>query len=299
MGFWSFFKKGDKKAKKLKIERHFRRRKNVKIGLALSGGAARGIGHIGVIKAFEEMGVDFDIIVGTSAGSFVGALYSYGWTSQQMMDALATLKTKDIRKSNWFILPSTTDTMIETIEKLMGGQKVFSDLKKRFVAVATNLKTGKEVRIESGSVAKAVACSCAVPGAFKPVKWDDKLLCDGGLVNSVPVNVCRELGADYVIAVDVNMTRGDGREINGFGDLINSTIGIMLKSNATSYLDLADFVLAPELKSFKSSKLENAIDMIREGERVVNEHKDEIIKILNAKPKKKDVVWVQKEVEHI
>ena len=73
----------------------------------------------------------------------------------------------------------------------------------------------------------------------------------------------------------------------------------MLKSNATSYLDLADFVLAPELKSFKSSKLENAIDMIREGERVVNEHKDEIIKILNAKPKKKDVVWVQKEVEHI
>ena len=107
MGFWSFFKKGDKKVKKLKIERHFKRRKNVKIGLALSGGAARGIGHIGVIKAFEEMGVDFDIVVGTSAGSFVGALYSYGWTSQQMIDALATLKTKDIRKSNWFILPST------------------------------------------------------------------------------------------------------------------------------------------------------------------------------------------------
>ena len=255
MSFWDFFKRGNKTTKKLKLERHFKRRKNVKIGLALSGGAARGIGHIGVIKAFEEMGVDFDIVVGTSAGSFVGALYAYGWDSKQMLDALSTLKTKDIRKSNWFILPSSTDTMIETIEKLMGGQKVFSDLKKRFVAVATNLKTGKEVRIESGSVAKAVACSCAVPGAFKPVKWDDKLLCDGGLVNSVPVNVCRELGADYV--------------------------------------------LAPELKSFKSSKLENAIDMVREGERVVNEHKDEIIKILNAKPKKKDIVWVQKEVERI
>ncbi len=294
MGFLSFFK-GKKANKELK----FKRRKDVKIGLALSGGAARGVGHIGVIKAFEELGIDFDIIAGTSAGSFVGALYAYGWDSAKMIDALGTLKTKDIRKSNWLILPSSTDTLIDTVDKLMGGQKVFSDLKKRFVAVATNLKTGKEVRIESGSVSRAIASSCAVPGAFKPVKWDDKLLCDGGLVNSVPVNVCRELGADYVIAVDVNISRGDGREINGIGDLLNSTIGIMLKSNATSYLDLADFVLAPELKSFKSSKLENAEDMIREGERVVNEHKDEIIAILNAKPKKKDMIWSKKEVERI
>ena len=297
MGLISIFKRNkDKKPKKDLV---FKRRKNVKIGLALSGGASRGIGHVGVIKAFEEMGVEFDVIAGTSAGSFVGAMYAYGWDSAKMIDALSTLKEKDIKKSNWFILPSSTDTMIDTIEKLMGGQKVFSDLKKRFVAVATNLKTGKEVRIESGSVAKAVACSCAVPGAFKPVAWDDKLLCDGGLVNSVPVNVCREMGADYVIAVDVNMTRGDGREINGIGDILNSTIGIMLKSNATSYLNLADFVLAPELKSFKSSKLDNAIDMVREGERVVNEHRDEIIAILNAKPKKKDIVWVQREVERI
>lgn len=294
MGFLSFFK-----GKKANKEFKFKRRKDVKIGLALSGGAARGVGHIGVIKAFEELGIDFDIIAGTSAGSFVGALYAYGWDSAKMIDALGTLKTKDIRKSNWFILPSSTDTLIDTVDKLMGGQKVFSDLKKRFVAVATNLKTGKEVRIESGSVSRAIASSCAVPGAFKPVKWDDKLLCDGGLVNSVPVNVCRELGADYVIAVDVNISRGDGREINGIGDLLNSTIGIMLKSNATSYLDLADFVLAPELKSFKSAKLENAEDMIREGERVVNEHKDEIIAILNAKPKKKDMLWSKKEVERI
>lgn len=294
MGLMNFFKR-----KKTKQNLKFKRRKNVKIGLALSGGAARGIGHIGVIKAFEEMGVEFDVIAGTSAGSFVGALYAYGWDSAKMIEALGTLKTKDIRKSNWFILPSSTDTLIDTIDKLMGGQKVFSDLPKRFVAVATNLKTGKEVRIESGSVSKAIASSCAVPGAFKPVSWDEKLLCDGGLVNSVPVNVCRELGADYVIAVDVNISRGDGREINGFGDLINSTIGIMLKSNATSYLDLADVVLAPELKSFKSAKLENAEDMIREGERVVNEKRDEIIAILNAKPKKKDIVWSKKEVERI
>ncbi len=277
----------------------FKRRKNVKIGLALSGGASRGIGHIGVIKAFEEMGVEFDVIAGTSAGSLVGAMYAYGWNSADMITALSKISEKDIKKSKLFFMPSSTDTFIGTIEKLMGGQKVFSDLNKRFVAVATNLKTGKEVRIESGSVAKAVASSCAVPGAFKPVPWDDKLLCDGGLVNSVPVNVCKEMGADYVVAVDVNMTRGDGRDIKGLGDIINSTIGIMLKSNAVSYLDLADVILAPDLKRFKSSRLDSPEEMIAEGERVVNERRDEIIKILNAKPTKGDVKWIKREVEHI
>lgn len=277
----------------------FKRRKNVKIGLALSGGATRGIGHIGVIKAFEELGIEFDVIAGTSAGSFVGALYAYGWTSADMISALKTLKAKDIKSGKIKFLPSSTETMIDTIDRLMGGQKVFSDLKKRYVAVGTNLKTGKEVWIESGSVAKAVACSCAVPGAFKPVVWDDKIICDGGLVNSVPINVCKEMGADYVIAVDVNITRGEGKEINGIGDVLSSTIGIMLKSNAKKHLDFADYILAPSLSRFKSTALENADEMIAEGERVVMEAKDEIIRVLNAKPKKRKEKWTNGDIEHI
>ena len=291
MGFFSRFKK-DKELK-------FKRRKNIKIGLALSGGASRGIGHIGVIRAFEKMGIEFDVIAGTSAGSFVGGLYAYGWSSDEMIDALKTLKTKDIKSGAIKFLPSSTDTMTDTIDRLMGGQKVFSDLKKRFIAVATNLKTGKEVWIESGSVSKAIASSCAVPGAFKPVVWEDKILCDGGLVNSVPINVCKEMGADYVIAVDVNKTRGDGREINGIGDILNATLGIMLKSNAVLYLDFADYVLAPSLSKFKSTAFENADDMINEGERVVMEAKDEIIKVLNAKPKVRDKKWAKEDIEHI
>ncbi len=291
MGFFSRLRK----SKEIK----FKRRKNIKIGLALSGGASRGIGHIGVIRAFEKMGIEFDVIAGTSAGSFVGGLYAYGWSSDDMINALKTLKTKDIKGGAIKFLPSSTDTMTDTIDRLMCGQKVFSDLKKRFIAVATNLKTGKEVWIESGSVSKAIASSCAVPGAFKPVVWDDKVLCDGGLVNSVPINVCKEMGADYVIAVDVNKTRGDGREINGIGDILNATIGIMLKSNATLYLDYADYILAPELAQFKSTAFENADDMINEGERVVLEAKDEILKVLNAKPKIKDKKWTKEDIEHI
>lgn len=291
MGLFKIFKKKNNA---------FKKRKGVKIGLALSGGAARGIGHIGVIKAFESLGIDFDVVAGTSAGSFVGAMYAYGWTSEEMENTLKTLKTKDIKSGKIKFMPSDTATLINTIDKIMGGQKVFSDLKKPFVAVATNLKTGKEVWIESGSVAKAVACSCAVPAAFKPVAWEEKLLCDGGLVNSLPVNVCKELGADYVIAVDVNFTRGDGKEeIKGIGDIINSTIGIMLKSNAKSYLDYADYVLTPDLTKFKSTSFDGAFDMIAEGERVVLDAKEEIIKILKAKPKKGKNRWPKADVEHI
>ncbi|MGN1258932.1 MAG: patatin-like phospholipase family protein, partial [Christensenellales bacterium] len=130
--------------------------------------------------------------------------------------------------------------------------------------------------------------------------WDDKILCEDGLVNSVPVNVCKALGADVVIAVDVNSTRGDGKDIKGITDVISSTIGIMLKSNATSYLDMADIVLSPNLKKFKSSKLVgDAKEMIEEGENVVLSRKDEIIKLLNQKPRKNKIKWIQKDVEHI
>lgn len=286
--------------KKKSNEIVYKKRKKIKLGLALSGGGARGIGHIGVIKAFEKLGVEFDVITGTSAGSFVGALYAYGWTSGQMEEALSGLSVKDIKGKGFAFWPSSTNSLIETVERLMGGQKVFSDLKKQFVAVSTNLKTGKEVWIESGSIAKAIACSCAVPGAFKPVVWDDKILCDGGLVNSVPVNVCKALGADVVVAVDVNSTRGDGKDIKGITDILSSTIGIMLKSNATSYLDMADIVLSPNLKKFRSSKLVGeAKEMIAEGENVVMSRKDEIIKLLNQKPRKNKVQWIQKDVEHI
>lgn len=280
-------------------ELKFKRRRKFKYGLVLSGGAGRGIGHIGVIKAFESLGVEFDIIVGTSAGSVVGALYAYGKTSVDMEAELSKLKISDIRGSKKFFLPSSTKTLEETVNRILGGEKVFSELKKPFVAVATNIKTGKEVRLGSGSVAKAVSASCAVPGYFKPVVWEDKVLVDGGLVNTVPVDVCRELGADYVIAVDVNETRGGGTDKIKLTNILSSTIGIMLKKNAVSYLHLADYCIFPKLKDFKSTKLENADAMIIEGEKAVLENKDVILKILNKKPKIKGMVCKRLDVEYV
>ena len=148
---------------KRKKEFKYKKRRKTKLALVLSGGAGRGIGHIGAIKAFEKMGIEFDIVVGTSAGSAVGALYAYGFKSDEMEQIVSQLKVSDIKGSKAFFLPSSTKSLEDTISKAMGGEKVFSELKKPFVAVATNIKTGKEVRIGSGSVSRAVASSCAVP----------------------------------------------------------------------------------------------------------------------------------------
>ena len=277
----------------------YKKRKKTKIALVLSGGAGRGIGHIGAIKAFEKLGIMFDIVVGTSAGSAVGAMYAYGFSGNEMEQVVARLKISDIKGNRPFFLPSSTKALEETISRVMGGEKVFSELKIPFVAVATNLRTGNEVRIGSGSVSKAVASSCAVPAYFKPITWDDKVLVDGGLVNSVPIDVAKEMGADYVIAVDVNGTRGEGTDKIKLGNIISSTIGIMLKKNAKSFLELADFCIFPKLKEFKSTKLDNYQAMIDEGERATMEHAQEIIEILNKKPKKKGFICRGTEIEYI
>lgn len=290
MGWFSFRKK----------ELKYKKRKKTKIALVLSGGAGRGIGHIGAIKAFEKMGIEFDMVIGTSAGSAVGAMYASGFTANEMEQVVHSLKTSDIKgKNKLFFLPSSTKALEDTVNNVLGGEKVFSELKKPFIAVATNLKTGKEVRIGSGSVARAVASSCAVPAYFKPVEWGDKMLVDGGLVNSVPIDVARDMGADYVLAVDVNGTRGDGTEKFKLGNIISSTIGIMLKKNARSYLEFADFCIFPKLKEFKSTKLDNVQAMIDEGERATLEHSAEIIEILNKKPKKKGRLCEGVEIEQI
>lgn len=281
-------------------EKKYKKRRKTKIALVLSGGAGRGIGHIGAIKAFEQMGIEFDMVVGTSAGSAVGAMYASGFSASEMEQVVQTLKVSDIKgKNKLFFLPSSTKALEDTVNNVLGGEKVFSELKKPFIAVATNLKTGNEVRLGSGSVARAVAASCAVPAYFKPVEWEDKMLVDGGLVNSVPIDVARSMGADYVVAVDVNGTRGDGTEKFKLGNIISSTIGIMLKKNARSYLEYADICIFPKLKEFKSTKLDNFEGMIKEGERATLELKDEIINILNKKPKKKGIICQGVEIERV
>lgn len=163
--------------------------KKVKLGIAFGGGGARGIAYIGVLKAFEELGVKIDYISGTSIGALVGSLVAYGKDSAFLEEAIKTIRMKDIRNSKLIWKPSHAKNIENILLKFFEKDVMFSELKTPFVAVCTDIKTGKEARIDAGSVAKAVSGSCAVPGVFTPVEYGDMNLVDGMLTNNVPADV--------------------------------------------------------------------------------------------------------------
>jgi len=178
----------------------------MKIGLALGSGASRGWAHIGVIQTLEELGVEIDIIAGCSIGSYVGAAYGSG--------KLASLAEWVNSLTEWQVLT----LMGVGLHRggLVSGQKVFQALQDNFSfktfeqlhkplgIAATDLYSGREVNFYHGTILDAVRSSCAIPGLFPPVYHNDRWLVDGGIVNPVPVNLCRHLGADIVIAVSLN-----------------------------------------------------------------------------------------------
>ena len=281
--------------KKCKEKSGLLRHKKIKLGLALGGGGARGIAHIGIIKAFEELGLSFDIVAGTSAGAVIGSLYSAGLTSAQMKDLANSLKTKDIRKSKFFFKPSKASAISSILKKAFGKELLFSELKKSFCTVAVDIKTGNEVDFVSGSVPVAVAGSCAVPGVFEPVVYDDMFLVDGGLKNNVPADVARRMGADVVIAVDVNHKRGSGTKSTKLFSVLGSTIGVLMRDSVKARLQFADIVLEPELTDFPSTKLENVEEMIKVGYDCVMSNLDKIAPLVSKKvPRRKKKLWKRK-----
>jgi len=173
------------------------------VGLVLSGGAVRGIAHIGVLEVLEEAGIRPNVVAGTSAGSLVGALYCAGLSAAEIEAEALELSWNKIGRVTrprlgWF----DATRLEERINELIGG-RTFAELEIPFAAVAADILTGEEVVLREGSVARAVRASCSVPGIFTPVVQGKRLLVDGGLLNNLPVSVAREMGADYVIAVDL------------------------------------------------------------------------------------------------
>jgi NTE family protein len=174
-----------------------------KIGLALGGGAARGWSHIGVIRVLEKAGIPIDYIAGTSIGSLIGGVYASG-----KMDALEDLALKlDVKKVMGYLdMAYSKNGLLDgkKVKTLLSGhftKKRIEDVRIPFIAVATDIETGKEIQFKSGNLVEAIRASISIPGIFTPVKKGKMYLVDGGLVNPVPVNVVRQMGADIVIAV--------------------------------------------------------------------------------------------------
>ena len=258
--------------------------KKVKIGLALGGGGARGIAHIGVLKAFEENGITFDYVSGTSAGSIVGAMYAFGKTADEMLQIAHSLRVKDIRRSKFF-MPSKTDGIQGLLKDNLGDVDI-SSAKIPFAAVAVDLISSREIAFTRGNLAKIVSGSCAVPGVFVPVEYEDMHLSDGGLQNNIPSDVPRHFGCDYVVAVDVNSTRGYGTSSLKVLDVLLATIRIMTKSNCTKGYLNADIVVAPSMKEYKSTKIDEVDAMFAEGYQAGIEAVPKILELISKKPKK-------------
>ena len=264
-------------------------RKPKKVALVLGGGAARGLAHIGVIKALEEHNISFDYVVGTSVGSLVGAFYAAGLTSAEMIEYAKTIKTKDIKSGLIPFVPSKTDGIKNVVVNALGNIDI-TDLKKHYCAVAVDVKSAKEVHFVKGNLAEIVAASCAVPGVFLPVEYEDYVLYDGGLSNNLPSNVPKIVfGCDAVIAVDVNSTRGYGTDSTKYIDTIMASIRIMMKSNSLKGYLNSDLIIQPDLKRFKSTKLNNIDEMIMEGYNATIFQMEKIKNILNGKNKEKKI----------
>lgn len=276
---FDFFKR--KKKNDLQIHR------KVKVGLALGGGGARGIAHIGAIKAFEELGITFDYVAGTSAGSIIGALYAYGKSAKEIEELVKSLRKKDIMRGMIpFIKPTKTERLEEQLNKAFGDLTVFSEMKIPLSVVCTDLKTGKEVDFDYGNVAKVVSGSCAVPGVFTPVVYEDMHLIDGGLRNNVPADVVKKMGANVVFAIDVNHLRGTGTQSLSTISVLSSTIGIMMQAKIDKTMECADLIFEPALEEFSPLKFEGFDEMIKIGYNTVMANKDKIQKMLELNPKK-------------
>lgn len=257
--------------------------KKVKIGLALGGGGARGFAHLGAIKAFEEYGLKFDYICGTSAGSIVGAFYSAGLTYEQMYNIALKMDVKDIRTSKLVFVPSKSDGIEKMLRDELGDINI-QDLPTPFSAVAVDIISMDECVISKGNLAKACAGSCAVPGVFQPVVFGNRHLCDGGLQNTIPADVPKLMGCDYVVSVDVNKSRNYGTESTKVLDVLSCSIRILMKGNVVKGYLYSDVMIKPETKRFKSTKKEGFLDMIEEGYNATIDVMPEILKLFKRKP---------------
>lgn len=265
------------------------KKRKCKIGLAFGGGGTRGFAHLGVLKAFEENGIVVDEVAGTSVGSMVASAYAYGLSSDEMYNAVKNLKVSDIRNSRLFFMPSNTNGIQKLVKQLIGDAH-FEDMKKPLTVVAVDIKSGKEIHITKGSVVKAVAGSCAVPGIFDPVDFGEYRLVDGGLQNTIPADVLRKNGCKYVISIDVNPTRGYGTDSLKITEILEASLRILMKSNAVKGSIFSDIVIEANTSEFKSTSLEGSEEMYKIGYDSAMKLMPQIKEII-AKCERKEFNW--------
>ena len=273
-----------------------------RVGLVLSGGGARGLAHIGVIKILEQHGIQADIVTGTSMGSIIGALYATGLSAEEIENAALNMNWRDAlsdatpRREQPYPFRQleagmTTDLRLSISRKGFGFPKgviqgqhlgqVLADLFKdrgqpmqfenlpiQFAAVAADLETGEAVIMDQGDVASAVRASMSIPGAIAPTLRNERLLVDGGIANNMPVDLARKMGADVIIAVDVSSPLLERDNLNSIFSIANQTTAFLVRLNTVAQrenLTDSDVLILPELGHFGATAFDQAEPIITAG----------------------------------
>jgi len=286
--------------------------KRKRIGLALGGGGARGLAHIGVLRVFEKEAIPIDLIVGTSVGSLVGGAYASGMGPDELVNKAdeylnspefqssaikgfeaanargepgLTQKIQNYLRNRYYVVQAmfkpgilSNDEFQETINYFTPDVNI-EDMQIPFRAVATDLVSGEHIIFSEGSLRQAVMASCAVPGAIEPLKEGELLLSDGGIISNIPVSVAREEGADVVIAVAVD--RGiSSEELRNVVDIYHRVSEIMGEKLKGYELANADVVILPDVGDSHWSDFSQGMILIEEGEKAAMEKLDDIRKAM-------------------
>lgn len=236
------------------------------VALVLGGGAAKGFAHIGVIKALEAQGIIPDIVVGTSAGSVVGSMYAAGKNGFELQSLAIALDESQV--SDWS-LPDRGVLKGEALAAFINkavNNAAMERFPKKFGAVATDLGSGEPVLFRTGDVGMAVRASSSVPGVFQPVSIRGREYVDGGLVSPVPVQFAREMGATFVIAVDISNKPSSGKTKSSF-EILMQTFAIMGQSLNRHELPQADVVIRPDISQLASADFKTRHQAVLEGEK--------------------------------
>ncbi|MBN2213005.1 MAG: patatin-like phospholipase family protein [Bacteroidales bacterium] len=279
-----------------------------KIGLVLSGGAAKGIAHIGVLKVLEEAGLTVDYIGGTSMGSIVGALYALGYDAKTLENlvlrqdwpyllsdgvAINNLSIEEKEESRRYFISFQAEKFRPKLPSgLRSGQNVslllsgliwpyqdvsdFSELPVPFLCIATDIVEGKQVILDRGYLPDAIRASMAIPTIFTPVEIDNRLLVDGGMVNNFPVEEVKDMGADIIIGSDCGFRAFQKDEIKSLTAVLEQSLYIMASERSQSGKKLCDILIEPEFRDNAAIDFANADELINIGEEAARQQFDKL-----------------------
>jgi NTE family protein len=260
--------------------------KKKRVGIALSGGSARGLAHIGVLDVLEKNNIKIDAIAGTSMGAVIGALYSSGVSLQEMFAFVASSSWKRFSLFSNFSTPGLALINSKKVSVLLNKflqDKTFKDCNKRFCCVAVDVLSKQKVVLKDGMLKRAVEASIAIPGIFEPVKTDHMVLIDGGVIEPLPTDAIKLMDVDFVIAssLDNVVIKEDGCNPNVF-ELIDNSLVMMEREINEKYIKMADVVISPKTGDYTLFDFFKAKEIIERGRIAAEEKIGEIMQKLGT-----------------